>query len=326
MVDYSSGSLFRPVQFDFSSGLRFVQEQDRIALEQDKLQLARRQQEFDENNQQAINDLRERAADQEDQRIDLAKQAAARDQARLGLEKLGFFADTGFKFASRVTELFDRGWTHSIDLAKIELGQRQADIAERKVTVEERGLDLAEAAQQRETFFFTLMAEATSCKTMEELHGPVITETYTDPWSGEPKTKRGRPGGFAGYIRGMYQHDRDLAREWSIGGEDSAFDRQRTEFIKKLREEGKDEETVRKSTFAWFDRVAGATKAEYKYGKLIHEGNVTRIIVKDEHKKILLDIPVTIGVAGFIIAPWLAALGVIAAMVTNCTIVVIRKK
>jgi uncharacterized membrane protein YvbJ len=60
--------------------------------------------------------------------------------------------------------------------------------------------------------------------------------------------------------------------------------------------------------------------------KLIHEGNVTRIIVKDKQKKILLDIPVTIGLAGAIIAPWLAALGVIAAMVTNCTIVVIRKK
>jgi uncharacterized membrane protein YvbJ len=60
--------------------------------------------------------------------------------------------------------------------------------------------------------------------------------------------------------------------------------------------------------------------------KLIHEGNVTRIIIKDEQKKILLDIPITIGFAGFIIAPWLAALGVIAAMVTNCTIVVIRKK
>ena len=60
--------------------------------------------------------------------------------------------------------------------------------------------------------------------------------------------------------------------------------------------------------------------------KLIHECNVTRILVKDDQKKILLDIPVTIGIVGFIIVPWLAALGVIAAMVTNCTIVVIRKK
>ncbi len=36
--------------------------------------------------------------------------------------------------------------------------------------------------------------------------------------------------------------------------------------------------------------------------------------------------PVTIGVVGAIIAPWLAALGVIGAIATNCNIVVVRKK
>ena len=60
--------------------------------------------------------------------------------------------------------------------------------------------------------------------------------------------------------------------------------------------------------------------------KLIHEGNVRRIIIKDEKGKNLLEIPMTIGVVGAIIAPWLAALGVIGAIVTNCTIVVVRKK
>ena len=60
--------------------------------------------------------------------------------------------------------------------------------------------------------------------------------------------------------------------------------------------------------------------------KLIHEGNVRRIIIKDEKGKMLLDIPVTVGVVGAIVAPWLAALGVIGALVTNCTIVVERKK
>ena len=61
--------------------------------------------------------------------------------------------------------------------------------------------------------------------------------------------------------------------------------------------------------------------------QLIHEGNVRRIIIKDEKGKILLDIPVTIGVIGTVLAPWLAALGVIGAIATNCTIVVkkIRK-
>ena len=60
--------------------------------------------------------------------------------------------------------------------------------------------------------------------------------------------------------------------------------------------------------------------------KLLHEGNVRRIIIKDEKGNMLLDIPVTIGVVGAIIAPWLAALGVIGAIATNCTIVVERRK
>jgi len=60
--------------------------------------------------------------------------------------------------------------------------------------------------------------------------------------------------------------------------------------------------------------------------QLLHEGNVTRVIVKDESGKTLLEIPATIGVVGVVVAPWLAALGVIAALVTNCKIVVERRE
>ncbi|KPV64808.1 MAG: hypothetical protein AOA65_0775 [Candidatus Bathyarchaeota archaeon BA1] len=60
--------------------------------------------------------------------------------------------------------------------------------------------------------------------------------------------------------------------------------------------------------------------------ELIHEGNVTRIIVKDERGKTLLEIPATVGVIGVILAPWMAALGAIAALATNCTITVERKE
>ncbi|MEM4703902.1 MAG: DUF4342 domain-containing protein [Candidatus Bathyarchaeia archaeon] len=63
-----------------------------------------------------------------------------------------------------------------------------------------------------------------------------------------------------------------------------------------------------------------------KVKELLHEGNVTRIIIKDEKGKVLLEIPVTIGVIGAVIAPWLAALGVIAALATNCKIVVERRE
>ena len=63
-----------------------------------------------------------------------------------------------------------------------------------------------------------------------------------------------------------------------------------------------------------------------KIKELIHEGNVTRIIVKDEAGKTLLEIPAWAGIVGTILAPWLAALGAIAALATKCTITVIRDK
>lgn len=81
--------------------------------------------------------------------------------------------------------------------------------------------------------------------------------------------------------------------------------------------------------------VAKVTREEYsvsgsnlvdRVGELLHEGNVTRIIVKDEKGKTLLEIPATVGVIGVVLAPWLAALGVIAALVTNCKIVVERRE
>jgi hypothetical protein len=60
--------------------------------------------------------------------------------------------------------------------------------------------------------------------------------------------------------------------------------------------------------------------------ELLHEGNVTRIIVKDDKGKVLLEIPATVGVIGAVFVPWLAALGVIAALVTNCRIIVERRE
>jgi len=63
-----------------------------------------------------------------------------------------------------------------------------------------------------------------------------------------------------------------------------------------------------------------------KVKQLLHEGNVTRIIIKDEKGKTLLEIPATIGVIGVLLAPWLAALGAIAALATNRRIVVERRE
>ena len=81
--------------------------------------------------------------------------------------------------------------------------------------------------------------------------------------------------------------------------------------------------------------VAKVTSEEYNVSgsnlvdrvrELLHEGNVTRVIVKDVNGKVLLEIPATVGVVGVVLAPWLVALGVIAALVTNCKLVVERRE
>lgn len=61
-----------------------------------------------------------------------------------------------------------------------------------------------------------------------------------------------------------------------------------------------------------------------KVKQLIHEGNIRRLIIKDKDGKTLIEIPLTIGVVGIALAPILAAIGAIAALVTECTILVER--
>lgn len=63
-----------------------------------------------------------------------------------------------------------------------------------------------------------------------------------------------------------------------------------------------------------------------KVKELLREGNVSKIVVKNEKGQSLLEIPVTVGVVGVVLAPWLAALGVIAALATKCTLVVERRE
>jgi len=62
-----------------------------------------------------------------------------------------------------------------------------------------------------------------------------------------------------------------------------------------------------------------------KIKELIKEGNVTRIIISDRMGKELLNFPLTVGVVGALIAPVFAAIGTLAALVTECTITVGRE-
>ena len=59
-----------------------------------------------------------------------------------------------------------------------------------------------------------------------------------------------------------------------------------------------------------------------KIKNLLKEGNIRRVIIKDKEGKVVFEIPLTFGVVGVLIAPQLAAIGAIAALLTEATVVV----
>ncbi|HLI08031.1 MAG TPA: DUF4342 domain-containing protein [Ktedonobacteraceae bacterium] len=63
-----------------------------------------------------------------------------------------------------------------------------------------------------------------------------------------------------------------------------------------------------------------------KVKELVHEGNVRRIIIKDQNGHTILEIPLTIGVVGAILAPTAAAIGAIGALLAQCSIQVVRSE
>jgi len=62
-----------------------------------------------------------------------------------------------------------------------------------------------------------------------------------------------------------------------------------------------------------------------KIKSLVVEGNARRIIIKNEKEETIIEIPLTIGAVGALLAPMLAAAGAVAALVTKCTIIVEKK-
>jgi len=61
-----------------------------------------------------------------------------------------------------------------------------------------------------------------------------------------------------------------------------------------------------------------------KIKELVHEGNIRRMIIKNEKGRTLIDIPLSLGVVGVLLAPQLAAVGAIAALMTKGSIIVKR--
>ncbi len=63
-----------------------------------------------------------------------------------------------------------------------------------------------------------------------------------------------------------------------------------------------------------------------KVKELVKEGNIQKIIVKDEKGKVVVEFPMTFAVVGAALSPILAAIGALAALMTKCTLEVQRKK
>ena len=61
-----------------------------------------------------------------------------------------------------------------------------------------------------------------------------------------------------------------------------------------------------------------------KVKELLHEGNIRRLIIKNEEGRTMLEVPLTLGLVGAALLPVLAAIGAAAAIATRCTIVVER--
>lgn len=71
-------------------------------------------------------------------------------------------------------------------------------------------------------------------------------------------------------------------------------------------------------------KVSGEEIVE-KIKEIIKEGNARKIIIKNENGQSIVEFPLTVGAIGALIAPILAAVGAIAALLTKCTIVVEKK-
>lgn len=59
-----------------------------------------------------------------------------------------------------------------------------------------------------------------------------------------------------------------------------------------------------------------------KIKQLVHEGNIRRIVIKNKEGSTFMEIPLTFGVVGVLLAPTLAAVGALAALVSEATVVV----
>ena len=77
------------------------------------------------------------------------------------------------------------------------------------------------------------------------------------------------------------------------------------------------EHTFKESFKVAADQLVDAVK------RLLHEGNVRRVVIKQDGRSVV-EFPLTVGVVGTVLAPVLAAVGAMAAVLTECTLEVER--
>ena len=63
-----------------------------------------------------------------------------------------------------------------------------------------------------------------------------------------------------------------------------------------------------------------------KVKQLVHEGNIRRIIIKDDNGRVFMEVPLTVGIVGTALLPVWAALGALAALVADFTIEVVKRE
>ena len=85
--------------------------------------------------------------------------------------------------------------------------------------------------------------------------------------------------------------------------------------------EKQSKENIKKEEF----RVSGEEVVK-TVKRIIKAGNIRKIIIKNEQGKTVVEIPLTIGAIGVVLAPMLAAVGALAALLTKCVIVVEKRE
>lgn len=80
------------------------------------------------------------------------------------------------------------------------------------------------------------------------------------------------------------------------------------------------------ATFSYESFKSNGENLLKKVKELINEGNIRKIIIQDQAGKEIMSFPLSVGVVGAVLAPVLAAIGAVAALVGECTITVEREE